>query len=766
MFIIKGLIFKLIYIFFFLFISLNKSFSAPYCDGKKKFNLDQEIVHPEKIDVIINKSQKWYMNIISLNGHLGSRIWKHKVKIPNKFKKSFSGKIKVYFKEKIECEFSAKIKIHGGRGDHIDNLYTSLDIKLLDSHINNNSNFILFLPNTRNYDNEIFVTSLAKEINLLSPNSFITEVKVNDQKRRKFIFQEEINSQFLWKNDRYKETILLANKSWQIANFFPSLHESGFRLSRAYVDNDKHIVLNEALLGLDLLNYHIINNLNYLKDNKFFKENSLSFYLEGHGEHNFLDYKDNIFFKSYNLFSRFDAFLLVTESLHALNLFDRKYTYSYFDNEIYPIYYDGESNILDKNSVFKNKILDNKKIFKHQKLGAEYLKNQLSNFNINQFKTKLEKKNLYLSEKEIKSAITKVNNNLDFLLSLEVIELKEPKNNYLMDQIRSTKDLFLAFDGKDNIFTICKFNFANVNECSILPKSRKGTIDIIKNQITVSNGKKIIYLRKTAEDYLKNKMVKKKINERFKETKINETDRIYFNRNDTDIVINKEKKIIKINAFSPNERVLIKAKNIDNWSIFYEGNFINSFIRNTRAHELDVLLTSCVTFYESLIENVNLNINNPNCEDALDFKKTYGSIKNILINNAFYDAVDADHSDLIFQNIIVKGAGQECLGLKKGNYIVEKFKASECGDKAISVGEQGLLKILNADIKNSKYGLVSKDSSVISANKVTIEKTDICFSAYRLKNNFEGSFLSIKNLISKDCNKEKIILEEGSTILY
>ena len=46
---------------------------------------------------------------------------------------------------------------------------------------------------------------------------------------------------------------------------------------------------------------------------------------------------------------------------------------------------------------------------------------------------------------------------------------------------------------------------------SILPKSEKGSnIDIIKRIGTVSNGKKIIYLRKTAEDYLKNKIDLKK----------------------------------------------------------------------------------------------------------------------------------------------------------------------------------------------------------------------------------------------------------------
>ena len=38
---------------------------------------------------------------------------------------------------------------------------------------------------------------------------------------------------------------------------FFHLHESGLDC-RAYVDDDKQIVLNEALLGLDLLNYHII----------------------------------------------------------------------------------------------------------------------------------------------------------------------------------------------------------------------------------------------------------------------------------------------------------------------------------------------------------------------------------------------------------------------------------------------------------------------------------------------------------------------------
>ena len=447
-------------------------------------------------------------------------------------------------------------------------------------------------------------------------------------------------------------------------------------------------------------------------------------------------------------------------------MFERKFSFSYFENEIFPIYYDGDSTVLSNKILSEEKKHIGKKIFKHQKLGAKYLKDFFEDFNIVQFEKKLNDRNLNLSAQQIDSAIKKIRKNLDFFLTLEILELTKPNDNYFINKLASTNDLFLAFGGEDNIFTVCKSNFVDKKDCSILPNSRDESIKVISNQISQANKKKIMYLRKKTDNYLKNRLNNKKKIKKFKISEINKTDKIFFKREDTRISIDNLEKKITINTVSPNERVLIKAKNIDSWSIFYKGAFISSIVRNTRAHELDTLLTGCITFYDSILKNLNITINNSNCEDALNFIHTNGTTENIFVKNSFYDAVDADHSNLTFKNMTVIDTEQECLGLKKGSYVVEKFLGIKCGDKAISVGELGSLKILNAEIKDSTMGLVSKDSSIIIANKVNIENTQICLSAYRYKKNFEGAYLSINNFKSNQCDKNKILPEKGSTILY
>ena len=65
-----------------LFILLFKTsvFAVPYCDGKYNFNPKKKLSFPEKIDVQIAKSQKWYVNYFNLVQDLGSVNWKDQKK--------------------------------------------------------------------------------------------------------------------------------------------------------------------------------------------------------------------------------------------------------------------------------------------------------------------------------------------------------------------------------------------------------------------------------------------------------------------------------------------------------------------------------------------------------------------------------------------------------------------------------------------------------------------------------------------------------------
>ena len=66
-------------------------------------------------------------------------------------------------------------------------------VNLIDGNILHRSQFILLLPETRNGDNEVFMTTLLKELNFLAPLTFPITVKVNDNEPAIFLFQEKEN---------------------------------------------------------------------------------------------------------------------------------------------------------------------------------------------------------------------------------------------------------------------------------------------------------------------------------------------------------------------------------------------------------------------------------------------------------------------------------------------------------------------------------------------------------------------------------------------
>ena len=56
---------------------------------------------------------------------------------------------------------------------------SSVYVEILDGHINSITKFKLLLPESRDGLNEIFVASLFRELNFLSPRSFMTSATIN-----------------------------------------------------------------------------------------------------------------------------------------------------------------------------------------------------------------------------------------------------------------------------------------------------------------------------------------------------------------------------------------------------------------------------------------------------------------------------------------------------------------------------------------------------------------------------------------------------------
>ena len=112
------------------------------------------------------------------------------------------------------------------------------------------------------------------------------------------------------------------------------------------------------------------------------------------------------------------------------------------------------------------------------------------------------------------------------------------------------------------------------------------------------------------------------------------------------------------------------------------------------------------------IDSLKIKTNNTNCEDAINFVKVNGTIENLEIQNALFDGLDADFSNLEIKKINVNVAGNDCSDFSYGNYNIYSSSLSYCGDKSISIGENSKFILNKVKLRNSKIGIATKDSSI------------------------------------------------------
>ena len=98
-----------------------------------------------------------------------------------------------------------------------------------------------------------------------------------------------------------------------------------------------------------------------------------------------------------------------------------------------------------------------------------------------------------------------------------------------------------------------------------------------------------------------------------------------------------------------------------------------------------------------------------------------------------------------------------------GNYNIENLNLDDCGDKALSVGEKSNLKLKNIIAKNSNYGVASKDSSIVEMQNANFKSLNICLSAYKKKQEFDGGIIKFGKM-SCEFIKDEINYDKHSFI--
>ena len=748
------LIFSILVFFqLFIFKSINKKdLSTNKLENCSQLNYNNQLLNKNEnfstinINLKIDDERKW--KEIILNTILS--IEKDK---SNTFNAKYTNALlTIENKFGFECNLKAKIKPHGDLLDHFrdyksgyDPIYAlpSLKVKLIDGNIFGIVEFRLLLPKTRNEGNEIFATTLFEKLDFYAPRTTYANINYN-KKDYRFLFQEKINKEFLEINSLQEGLIFGGDE----------------RFVFKYESNDKVLDDETGISKFRLL------ETKFLKNNEVFLEPAIEvlqvlnianhFYSSNTKQRYFIDLftsqKKNIYESYFKKLPEFDALMQAVGADHGMSRDDRRLYYDIVNKNFIPIYYDGGLKILTNDkyispNAFSDidlKLKDKKKFLNSAKIGASKSLKRLKNIDLDDFKDTLKIRGLELKSNELKSILELITKNLILLSNLSQDDLfnissinQYPIKNILAKE-KNIKAKYLFID--QDKYKVCDLF---LKECNFIILDKFDLLKAINQKLTDENGFQLIFLgnksyfTKTNLEDIKD-IKSNPLSEDFKVDQINL--KIFGNIN---VKINEKEKKIYLDRKSINSRALFFDSILDNWLIEF---FDSSSNNENYVSRSENGLSGCINIYDSNIYNLKIRTDNTNCEDAINFVRVNGSIKNLDIRNALFDGLDADFSNINIENISVNGSGNDCSDFSYGNYNMIIANLSYCGDKGISVGENSKFFSKEVNLSNSKFGIATKDSSIADFTNVEMLNMSTCITAYKKKNEFNGGYLTINNL--------------------
>ena len=723
--------YKIFILFFsFIFIGFSYSKNNDSCFTYKlndNNHVNDEFIFPHKISVKIDNNKKFIIN--NLNVLTSDKI------IKKKFKKRFSGQVKIFYKDRT-CDFKARIRIHGDFKDHLKmdrgNINQSLDIHLKEGNINGITKFKLLLPRTRkNPEEEIIITEIFKSLNILAPKTFFINVD-NQSNNYLALFQEKIEKEFLEFNNRKESVILEGDERYLFDNPEKNIDWESKLISLAKISNDELLEKSRDYKEI-LLN--ALSNLNkfYLNEKNYNESHGVFYY-----EHAKLNDKPLLRSNFNNLekkFAIFNSLIFATNSQHALDLHNRKFYWNKEYQTFEPIYYDGNIDIekkINKTGLPKNKyfyenilltinLLDN---LDQKIITKKILKNlNVVNKNHNEINQKID---------QIKFNLREINN----LYSKKAEDNQAMKSKY---HHKNLKDYFSRVNNKNIHSIFFDNNLKDFYKCEIM-KCRliQFSDDEIRQLINGNLKKDNYHYQFIGVNNIKNFELLQNEVSNSKDQKIIEYKNSKIIYNDNEYYIKELRDdLIHITQLIPNTRLIITGGSLDNLKIF--ANFISQD-KNANNKTFGIKgLTGCLNLIDLKLKNVDIEIINGNCEDAINIIRSEGIVNSLSVLNSSNDAIDIDFSNIKISKLDISSAGNDCADLSYGKYNFANAKITECGDKAVSVGEKSKLKIQNLVVSNSYIGIASKDSSYVQLENGNFTNLEICLSAYRKKQEFIGA---------------------------
>lgn len=703
------------------------------------YSFRNEIVNSQinNLDILIYDSKDWFLNL--------ERASMSNTSLSEEYKKNFLAKV-VFSNGLDNCNLSAKVRVSGDYLDHIEEIgdtglyISSIELSLTEGNIYRNKKIKLFLPQTRGGQNEVLITTFLDQLGFLAPDTFFIDVNINGLSHR-YLFQEKIIDGFLLNKNKKEGPILEAKTP------HPSIWDKK-SIDLARIINDKWLLKNKYNLQYGYKALEIYSKMRIFHDKK---------------NHALLDLNlEYLNTESQHQLRQFLLLNLVLENWHSLDVGNRKFYIDPLDDTVYPIYYDGGSKFLDnkldyylysddKNSFCAGYMLDESYLEDIYILQKQINNLDMGSLILNLKNRGLAKENLLFLESRFKEVIT------ERLIALEKnIFRNYTRNNY------STIEYFQKSPNNYEDYLLMFHNDSNFEYCDTSLKSCKETNLTIEDEINLVNGnyfidEKRVYFVGSSIESIKNNIKENKIFSNATEV----SGFTIFSNNKIEYKLNNK----NLELFAKSDsRYLIKNSEIFDLKITLIYKHDKNIVSDNEALRYDELfLTGCLNIYDSSLRNVSITISNTQCEDSINLVRTQGSVDELFITNATYDALDVDFSNLVLRSIKVNSALNDCIDVSKGSYLFNYIKVENCGDKGFSTGEGSSVEIKNLIVDKSTIGIAVKDSSNVYIDELEVSNSIFCTSLYRKKQEFGPSRIEVNNLF---CNSGATYAQKDSYTLY
>ena len=643
--------------------------------------------------------------------------------------------------EGADCFSQGKYRLTGDSRDHVgakQEIPHSIKIKLKEGNIAGIVIFKLLTPRSRGARLEVLNVVLHKHLGFIAPRTRIIKVKMGGQSFDALL-QEGMSKELLEFNN-FHEALLIEGDEGYAPFTNPRIINTGFITNDYIKDVSKYAL---TMLG------NVWN-----KTNK--TEASLS---GGDPALSVNEFPET----SRDKFKKVHILNVAMSSYYGLSRDDTRILYDHIGRVFHPVYYDGhigksEPSAADINFLITKKI-KNELLYDLKKIDIGLLQQELRTLGADFYKYELV---MYLT------------NAINFIDSLKLNSLRDGSD----DKIKVEDNEHLIQRGQSLLFS----NQKSLQSSKISWHVDGNTLrlcELSKHYMNCKNVKSDLSndpfgsfsARGANNIFLYGASPKLSINnnyfkdfEKFQKI-IPDTDTSIFHTQDIDIAIDPIVQTIVISRNAPRlqtSQVQFSGGNLDNWEISVDDGTLLGYETLENGRSSSLALTGCLTFNDINLSSVVIKLAESYCEDAVHFVRVNGTVKLLSIRKALSDAVDADFSNIEFENVLIRGAGNDCIDFSAGTYSVTSASLFECGDKGVSAGEGSSTYLDFVEVENAKIGLVAKDSSNVILESGVVNAHGVCLAVYRKKQEFSGGNIKVQQI---DCKNNSYYQQYGSHLM-